>query len=69
MTLSRFAPFAEICGRFPKGERAPELTAADEKELEGIYNEWRGKVHKIAGCDDCLEECLERLYQEWQRST
>jgi hypothetical protein len=64
---SRFQPFAEICSRFPKGDRAPELNFMQEKQLEDIYNEWRGKKYSIAGCDDCLEETLERLYEEYSK--
>lgn len=62
--FARMEPFMEICNMFPKGDRAPELGHKQEKEIELIYNEWRGSRHVIAGCDDCIEEALERLFSE-----
>lgn len=62
--IHQLAPYIELCKKFPKGERAPELDWVGEKEIELIYNDWRGVKHAIAGCDSCIEEALERLYNE-----
>ena len=46
------------------GDRAPELTKADELILQKIYNDWRGTTETIINCDECCEEVFERLMKQ-----
>jgi len=56
--------YRDIYDGFKEGDRAGEFTLADEKQLERIYNEWRGTNEKVASCDECIELAFSRLMEE-----
>lgn len=62
--LKAMEKYRPIYDGFKEGDRAGEFTLADERELERIYNEWRGTREVVAGCDDCVETIFARLMEE-----